>query len=341
MGQKTGISWTDATWNPVTGCTPVSAGCENCYAARWAKRVMGDFGIKFSLNTGNETGPRKFSEVMVHPDRLDIPLRWRKPRRIFVCSMGDLFHHDVPDKYIARVFQSMHQCQQHIFQVLTKRPERMREWINRCGNGGGLGWITHDNTPPARAYDGTGIIIGSSGHWPLANVWLGVTAENQAAADERIPLLLQTPAAVRFVSVEPMLGAINIQRSLGREYRRPSMTGSWFSAVPGSSEVRLIDWVICGGETGPGARPVHLDWVRSLRDQCQAARVPFHFKQWGEYCAPSQMPEATYRAWDCHHGTENCWDRDRSDQWRVGKRAAGRMLDGREWMEFPNQEDTK
>jgi protein gp37 len=315
MAQMSTISWTDATWNPVTGCTPVSAGCDNCYASRYAKRGIGDFVARHISDT-YETINRLFSEVRTHPERLEQPLHWRKPRRIFVCSMGDLFHEDVPFEFIARVFGYMHSARQHTFQVLTKRAKRMFDFVD---------WYSRE------------WLAGFSDAYPreYPHVWLGVTAENQATADERIPLLLQTPAAVRFVSVEPMLGAINIRRSLGREYRRPGMTGSWFSAVPESREVRLIDWVICGGETGPGARPVHLDWVRSLRDQCQTARVPFHFKQWGEYCAPSQMPEATYRAWDCHHGTENCWDRDRSDQWRVGKRAAGRMLDGRFYDTFP------
>jgi protein gp37 len=303
MGDKTGITWTDSTWNPVTGCAPVSAGCDNCYAARYAKRGMGDFApVRNAIPGGSAILGRSFSEVKTHPDRLVIPIHWKKPRKIFVCSMGDLFHESVPEEFINGVFAVMALCPQHTFQVLTKRVGRMHAYM--C------------NPRPLLIHDTIMIGMQRFAHrfeWPLPNVWLGVTAENQNAWSHRVPLFAQIGAAVKFVSCEPLLGPI-------------------FCGDPRS---HAVDWIICGGESGPHARPMHPDWVRSLRDQCKLARIPFHFKQWGEYCAPSQMPAETYRAWDYHHGTENCWNKDDPGRWRVGKKAAGRLLDGREWLEFP------
>jgi protein gp37 len=226
MGNKTEIAWTDATWNPVSGCTQASPGCDHCYAARLAKRLP-----------VAHAGGRPFSEVVCHPERLDVPIRWRKPRRIFVCSMGDLFHDGVPFDFVDSVWGRMLLANQHTFQVLTKRPAKMLEYLS-----------TRRWTP-----DGS-------------NVWLGVTAEDQQRADERIPLLLQCPAAVRLVSVEPMLGPVDLS---GYGWMRGLLT-----------EPR-ISWVICGGESGSGARPMHPAWARSLRDQCSAAGVPFFFKQQG------------------------------------------------------------
>lgn len=318
MGAKTGITWTDSTWNPVTGCTPVSPGCDNCYAARYAKRGMGDFGTKYKPLTGEELGTRQFSEIYLHPDRLDIPLHWRRPRKIFVCSMGDLFHESVPDEFIARVFNIMRSATNHTFQVLTKRPSRMLQWFSKCGNGGKLGWITHNNTEPEKAYRGTGIIVGATNNWPLKNVWIGVTAENQAMADERIPLLLQTPATVRFVSCEPMLGPITIDWVGG------------FTPDVAFQRPPLLDLVIVGGETGPGARPMHPDWVRSLRDQCLAAGVPFHFKQWGEWA-----PDCLCGSAEAHRAIERPYPGRTGVMFMCGKNAAGRLLDGNEWLQFP------
>jgi protein gp37 len=308
MGNKTEISWTDATWNPVTGCTPVSPGCEHCYAARYSKRGIGDFGNK-----------RQFSEVRIHPERLGQPMRWRKPRKIFVCSMGDLFHESVPSGFIGGVYNVIQRNPWHIFQILTKRPKRMLELL-------GSGYYSK----------------------PLPNLWLGVTAENQAMADERIPLLLQTPAAVRFVSVEPMLGPVNLM-DIPWHPGRPTFPET-DDLSDGRSAIHIvegkrIDWVICGGETGPGARPMHPDWARLLRDQCVAAGVLFHFKHWGEW-APvthydqndnpllciSLPTEKTVKPGD----KEIVWQEGTPvNMLRVGKKAAGRLLDGREWNEFP------
>lgn len=280
------------SWNPVSGCTPISEGCQNCYAKRMANRLRGRCGYPADE-------PFK---VTLHKDRLEEPLRWKKPRRVFVCSMGDLFHENVPFEYIAKVWQTMNNAEQHTFLVLTKRPKRMAEFLSL------LAWYNHDReVEPAEA------VLGTGGKYTLPNVCLGVTVENQAYADERIPILLQIPAAVRFISVEPMLGSVDVSYYLSYcgscnapinkkdpswrwngicwEHKCPSNHPQlgYFAAYTG------VDWVICGGETGPGARPMHPDWVQSLRDQCRDARVPFFFKQWGEYCSPSQMPPDTFR----------------------------------------------
>lgn len=239
------------TWNPVTGCTPKSEGCQNCYARRMSKRLAGRCGYP-------KDDP---FQVTLHPERLEEPLRWKKPRQVFVCSMSDIFHPDVPDEYIARVWETMNNASQHTFIVLTKRPQRMKEFLSR------LGWYIHDReNEPAEARWG--------GKYTLKNVWIGVTAENQARADERIPVLLQIPAAKRFVSVEPMLGPVDL---------------SYF--------INSLDWVICGGETGPGARPMHPDWVRSLRDQCQKAGTPFFLKSMHVGGKIVKMPELDGRMW--------------------------------------------
>jgi len=333
----TGIEWTHLegfkgeTWNPVTGCSKVSDGCAHCYAEREFPRLVGNPKLK-AYPAG-----RKFTDVMCHPERLDQPLRWRKPRAVFVNSMSDLFHPDVPDEFIAQVFGEMKCARQHIFMVLTKRPDRMRDWLLRCGNGGGLGWITHDGTEPAKAYNGTGIVVGTSDRWPLPNVWLGVSAEDQAA-NERITLLLQTPAAVRFVSVEPLLGPVDLTRvndpKFGTCLEIDTLAGRACHLDDNSqwTKHQKLDWVICGGESGPRARPMHQDWARSVRDQCQAAGVPFFFKQWGEW-APYKYETDMKRRQPLH--LYHRWP-DKTQMLRVGKKAAGRLLDGREWNEFPS-----
>jgi len=274
--------------------------------------------------------------VTLHPERLDEPLKWKKPRRVFVCSMGDLFHEDVPFGFVDRVFAIMALTKQHTFLVLTKRPIRMRQYIDgltlqRICEAAPLG-LTDIQVADLRAY--------VRDNFPLPNVWLGVTAENQQRADERIPILLQIPAAVRFVSVEPMLGPINLTRIVyDRQTIIDSLNGLHGWPLPHTDGPKL-DWVICGGETGPGARPMHPDWVRSLRDQCQAAGVPFFFKQWGEF-APSYDAELYSEYWVTYDGDFGefekcdptasiaaCMD-------KVGKKQAGRILDGRTWDEMP------
>jgi protein gp37 len=299
VSDKTSIEWTDATWNPVTGCTKVSPGCDHCYAETLAERFRGTPGHYYE---------RGF-DVQLRPEKLDQPLRWRRPRRVFVNSMSDLFHDDVPDDYIARVFAVMALAPQHTFQVLTKRHGRMRSLLNQTGPQSFRTSITIEQAAMARPWQpGSGLTV--SVEWPLPNVWLGVSVENQQWADIRIPALLDTPAAVRFLSCEPLLGPVDLTDAIWPE-------GSADECTPDRCTCG-IDWVIVGGESGRGARPMHPDWARSLRDQCAAAGVPFLFKQWGEWM-PVRTPSGEH-------------------QERVGKKAAGRELDGRTWDEFPGGE---
>ena len=296
MSANTGIEWTDRTWNPLTGCTKVSPGCDHCYAKTMHERFH---------------GPGSFDTITLHPDRLGQPSRWRKPSRVFVNSMSDLFHQDVPDEYIARVFSAMRCTPKHTFQVLTKRHARMRSLMNseafreRVWELGGVGGRFGAKYPHLRT-------------WPTPNVWLGVSVEDQKWADIRIPALLDTPAAVRFLSCEPLLGPVDLN--------------PWLQC-PDCGQNHGLRWVIVGGESGRGARPMHPDWARSLRDQCVAAGVPFLFKQWGEHVTYPQMTEAATIAWDAKHGNELYND---AVQWRMGKRLASRLLDGRTWDEYPH-----
>lgn len=283
MGDKTGIEWTDATWNPVSGCSKLSQGCKNCYAKTLFPRVYPG---------------RKFEDVRLHPERLDQPLRWKRPRRIFVNSMSDLFHDDVPDDFIAKVFGVMFLAKQHTFQVLTKRPQRMQLLLSL--------WQARDNwTPPP-------------------NVQLGVSVEDQATADERIPQLLATPAAIHFLSMEPLLEFVEL---------RHGPIDPMKCYVPMTNFPHSIDWVIVGGESGPNARPMHPAWVRSLRDQCVNTGTPFFFKQWGEWLPESQYAPAPFDA-ECATNRFFVFA-DKSMAARVGKKLAGRLLDGHEWNEVP------
>ncbi len=299
------IEWTDETWSPVTGCTRVSAGCDHCFARRMAKRLAGRFGYPKD---------EPFA-VTLHPSKLDAPLRWRKPRRVFVVSMGDLFHPDVPSIFLCEVFAVMAASPTHTFQILTKRPERMRDWLTR----------------------------GPDPMWPFPNVWLGVSVEDQDAAEERIPLLLDTPAAVRFVSCEPLLGPVDLDQWTVRDLsecctehmpwlRQPDDPGD---GPPSGG----LDWVIAGGESGPRARPAHPDWFRGLRDQCQAAGVAFHFKQHG---ASEFIPAGHWRAdWADRSARDAAnWHRWPDGSWTnlhfADKQTAGRRLDGRTWDEVPS-----
>ncbi|MBY9081021.1 phage Gp37/Gp68 family protein [Paenibacillus sp. HN-1] len=335
MGDKTKIEWTDATWNPIVGCSKVSEGCRNCYA----------FDLHGQRHTAKQAGKqlpeqyaKPFSEIQLFPDRLDQPLRWRRPRRIFVNSMSDLFHPDVPDEYIDEVFEVMAMCQNHTFQVLTKRPARMLEWFNTVrsrrpiqGQGVCTGGSPFCMGAYCKTHDASVGYCGSP--WPLPNVWLGVTVENQQAADERIPLLLQTPAAVRFLSCEPLLGSVDLSKWLMTpgwvpSYYDPDNRNGQPNAEPTND---YINWCIVGGESGSKARPMHPDWARSLRDQCQAAGVPFLFKQWGEWKETHSLrcnePGIKGKPWVT-------FDPDTS-VCRIGKQAAGRELDGRTWDEYP------
>ena len=272
MADKSSIEWTDATWNPVTGCSRVSAGCEHCYAERLAATRMKNHPSRQGLtdHNGRWTGGVRFN-----PGWLDQPIRWSKPRRIFVCAHSDLFHENVDTEWIDKIFAVMAMCPEHVFQVLTKRPQRMRDYIVQFDGDEAM----------ERVIRQAEIIAGSKGMdivsdatmVALPNVWLGVSAEDQQTADERIPILLGTPAAVRWLSLEPLLGPIDLTR-LFHDY------------IP-------IDWVVVGGESGPGARRMDPRWVRSLRDQCVSMGIPFFFKQWGGTTSKAGGCELDGRTW--------------------------------------------
>jgi protein gp37 len=295
---KTSIEWATDVWNPVTGCQKVSEGCRNCCA-----KALHDMRHKAFL--AGKKVPAQYAQpfevVQMHPDRLELISRWRKPRRIFVNSMSDLFHPDVPDEFIWRVFKAMSQAPWHIFMILTKRADRMSNLVNKIRS-----------MLPDR----------------LEHVWTGASIEDQVTADIRIPYLLRTHASVRFVSCEPLLGPVDLGFPFVSDNPFMSQTG--------------LDWVIAGGESGPNARPMHPDWARSLRDQCRTAGVPFFFKQWGEFhYDPLNSKEqgrvymdATGKVFT-DRGSDEDYRRGRLAFDRVGKKAAGRVLDGQEWNQFP------
>lgn len=331
MADNTHIEWTDDTWNPITGCTMVSAGCTNCYAMGLAATRLRDHPSRAGLT--RMTGGRAVwtGEVRLNEQWLDQPLRRKRPRMIFVCAHGDLFHENVPDEWIDRVFAVMALSPQHTFQVLTKRPERMRSYLMRRASDWRLHWAESAAAHiPADFQHAGRYQFRSTVNFPLPNVWLGTSIEDQSTADARIPALLATPAAVRFVSAEPLLGSVNLDSvTVGGPqslYRANALTGDGFDG-------RRLDWLIVGGESGPGARPIHPDWARALRDQCQAAGMAFFFKQWGEWIPvelPSPIPS---EAWSKSFVRQH-WP-DGAISVRVGKRSAGRLMDGREWNQMP------
>lgn len=374
----TSIEWTEQTWNPIIGCSLVSPGCTNCYAMKMAARIEAideaaywtrvrsalvgvedadaENRIRAEINNArvrshyagttekSKAGAVWTGKVALAPDHiLTAPLRWKKPRMVFVNSMGDLFHEDVPDEWIDRVFAVMALSPQHTFQVLTKRSARMRDYFDLNDDGDDR-LVKVAQAAGRMMEDGdTALDVTKTGPWPLPHVWLGVSCERQTEADARIPDLLATPAATRFVSAEPLLSEIDFQvphKTLpsGIRINLNTLTGE---AGNGETTARL-DWVIVGGESGPGARPMHPDWARSIRDQCQAADVPYFFKQWGEYI-PGRLDGDEFLADEECVGPNPTWGADRGvvirrdgiDYRRVGKSRAGRHLDGREWNEMP------
>ena len=377
MADKSSIEWTDATWNIITGCTLVDEGCRNCYAAHliasWP--AIGNHPSRKGLARKNAAGGAKFTgEVRFNEQWLDQPLRWKKPRRIFVCAHGDLFHESVPDEWIDRVFAVMALAPQHTFQVLTKRPERAREYLTAFGQSGALDIFVRGGGRLLRAANNATRNIGRLSFdpvrkWPLPNVWLGTSASDQASADLRIPPLLDTPAAVRFLSAEPLLGPVDLTLdglaclpcpNAANGLNMDPTTGAYECCSrcdhTGIGDEWGLDWVIVGGESGPRARPMHPDWARSLRDQCVAAGVPFFFKQWGEWAdhtdghkhegsadrvilANGQVIGAGVRKYGLG-AVEPDW-RERGAAWmtRIGKARAGRMLDGRTWDQMPGVAD--
>lgn len=270
MSDHTAIEWTDATWNPIVGCSVVSPGCTNCYAMKLAGTRLAHTAIYAGLTQASKARPVWNGQVRLIESALEKPLHWAKPRRIFVNSMGDLFHEAIPDEWIDACFAVMERCPQHTFQVLTKRARRLREYSERQLR---RALTTRGKPfPPFKA-------------WPLSNVWLGVSAEDQTRWDERVPELIAAPARVRFVSAEPLLSRID------------------------ASDVELarLHWLIVGGESGPGSRPMQEHWASILRDRAKAAGAAFFFKQWGDW----------------------------RDGARVGKTKAGRELLGRTHDTFP------
>ena len=339
MADGTTIEWTDATWNPITGCSVMSPGCTNCYAMRLAGTRLQHDPSRAGLARATKAGPVWTGEVRFNEQWLDQPLRWRRPRRIFVCAHGDLFHEAVPDVWIDRVLAVMALAPQHSFQVLTKRPERMRDYLahiqaefdaspDDLNERFGAHCAQLSGDPCAAGWFEDHV------NWPLPNVWLGVSVEDQLRADERIPILLDTPAAVRWVSAEPLLGPVDLYGGDPDPRLGGVIAGEGLSLVqwwrhddPRGAPLRPgVDWVVAGGESGPGARPMHPDWARSLRDQCAAAGVPFLFKQWGEW-AELRGPHGIPRGHCEPGGAYFAWD-DGVVSERVGKKAAGRLLDG-------------
>jgi protein gp37 len=333
MAGNSKIEWTDTTWNPLAGCTRASEGCDNCYAAVMALRL--DAMARADIEAGRDPGAKaKYigtavrtasgrvafnGTINLDEAALDEPYRWKKRRRVFVNSMSDLFHKDVHPGFIYQVFKVMAATPQHTYQVLTKRPENIMPAMRLYGIGGA--------TPRAEP-------------WP-GNVQIGTSIENQKAADERIRHLVKVPAKVRFLSCEPLIGPVDLTHHLGGGYVRWHEDGRM---TPANVTHKPLHWVIVGGESGSRARPMHPDWARSLRDQCQAAGVAYHFKQWGERI-PYERSDGY--VWHSQHG--DVWQQDGESFQdkgltlhhtalafrRVGKHAAGRLLDGRTWDELP------
>jgi protein gp37 len=325
MADRSKIEWTDASWTPIrarnrsTGkigwhCEHVTTGCEHCYAERMNKR----------LGTGLAFKPGLWSQLSIFLDEeiLTAPLRWRKPRMIFVCSMSDLFAEFVKDEWIDRVFAVMALAPQHTFQVLTKRPARMRAYLVDPLRHNSIELAAEKVTRGPEHFGGKHVLP----RLPLTNVWLGVSCERQQEADARIPLLLQTLAAVRFVSAEPLLGPVNLKRIKVADLGWQDVLQGWRDCKDYPGRETVLDWVIVGGESGPNARPMHPDWARALRDQCAAARVPFFFKQWGQYIPGGQVVIASGRKYIIDDETKFL---------ALGKKAAGRRLDGVEHNGMP------
>lgn len=349
MGDKSKIEWTEATWNPVTGCSAVSPGCTHCYAAAMTRRFQSSNPRYAGLIGQNG----HFNDVVkCHEDLLDWPLRHRKPMTIFVNSMSDLFHEAVPFEFIDKVFAVMALCPQHMFQVLTKRPERMAEYFTRFDLRTLRGrWAQTIDERWSDRGACTAYGLREHGVEPPPNVYLGTSTENQETLDARVGHVLDCPSAVRFVSAEPLLGPIDCKRV-------PSVKG-YYNAIANHGEYpthwersgNALNWVIVGGESGAKARPMHPAWVRSIRDQCVAAGVPFFFKQWGAWVPREEVDQQT---WDeagryalvSPDGTTRyneaamyAEQQDGNDgaaaMCRLSKKAAGRTLDGVEWNEYP------
>lgn len=330
MAAETAIEWTDATWNPIRGCTRLSPGCGGgtpgdlkggCYAERVAARFSGPGQAYEGLAEMRNGAARWTGKLRLVEEALTQPLRWKRPRRIFVNSMSDLFHEVLTDEQIDRVFAVMALAPQHTFQVLTKRSARMRAYMTdtsqRRSDGLGTAVVALDPTMPLECL-----------RWPLPNVWLGVSAEDQTRADERVPDLLATPAATRFVSAEPLLGPIDFGLHRVDGIAVDPLCDDCGERHEGACDA--LDWIIVGGESGPGARPMHPHWARDIRDACAAAGVAFFHKQNGAWAALKES-EGEWPV-DADGFIRLGYDGTRhATGWpmqRVGKKFAGRLLDG-------------
>jgi len=289
----TKIEWADKVYNPITGCSPVSAGCNKCYAKRMANRLRGRFGY-----------PKENPfQLTLHQDRLDQPRKWKKPQRIFLGSMTDLFQDEVREKDLDWIFEVIEDCPQHTFMVLTKRPENIEQklWGFDPGQTAACG--------PMRQFQ-------FHGELP-ENLWIGVSVENQEMADKRIPLLLKVPGIkVRFVSAEPMLGPVNMAKLEFNNTDVNALRGTWSCTIPSLDLKGAIDWVICGGETGPGGRLLAGGWVRHLLNQCIDTNTPFFFKNWGSRMKlhkNNMSPEVAKTI------------------------LSGNIIDGKTWQQFPKE----
>ena len=343
MSRGSKIQWTDNTWNVVTGCDEVSEGCDVCYAKTFAERWRGTVGHHFEQGF----------DVVLRPERLPLPLTIRKPRMWFVTSMGDLFHKNVPDEFIARTFAVMHYARWHVFQLFTKRPGRMASLLNSDV-------FHHQVTAAAEDMGAAGNLRQGDppgpGNWPLPNVILGVSVENQHWANVRIPPLLQTLAAVHALSCEPLLGPVDLTRvawtggggtHLDVVNGRHGVPGVW------SAPAKRVGWVIAGGESGATRRPMHPAWARTLRDQTSQAGVAFFFKQWGQHAPVYDQPSpgdlwvspdglARPTAWTAGDGHTRIGEGEFKQAGTAvlmrrfrSKDAAGNLLDGRAWAEHP------
>lgn len=333
MAETSLIEWTDATWNPITGCSVLSPGCTNCYAMRLAGTRMQHHWSRLYLTKASKAGPVWNGQIRLNPEWLDKPLQWRRPRRIFVCAHSDLFHEHIPAHWIDLVWARMALAQHHTHQVLTKRSSNACAYLNDPEQPRRVIDLIDNMTLPTRLNGNRFQARHNLEKGPLPNIWLGVSAEDDERAGPRVADLKQTPAAVRFLSAEPLLAPI------------------------GDDKVAGLDWVIVGGESGPGARPMHSDWPRQIRDACAAAGVPFFFKQWGDWApirdlpankaddfyhpAPERDPEAIRRCKIDHlvmhsdgslhrgYGPEvYAGGTDHMLMFQCGKATAGRALDG-------------
>jgi protein gp37 len=378
VATDTTIEWADKTWSPIIGCDRVSPGCDSCYAISTARIRESNphpaIAAAFAGTTQRtDTGVDWSGKVNLLEDRLTQPLRWKKSAKVFVNSLSDLFHKNVPDEFIAKVFATMAATPQHTYQILTKRHARMRSLLNQDE----FRLLVKDE------YTGlwlAGLIPGQPlviNIWPLRNVHLGVSVENQHWADIRIPALLDTPAAVRWISAEPLLGPIDLLGKRDHHGHRPTLT-YWLTGRPQlgqprttNTEIQMhplatgprLDWVVAGGESGPKARPPHPDWFRTLRNQCAAANIPYLFKQWGDWGPEWPLDKdghllttrrglgvtvandgTVYQPGELaypdgpRYGEAVRAGHDKASltaMYRLGKKKAGRELDGREHNEFP------